>query len=205
MKIIEHASNQYFIIDGNDVYASLSETLQTHKYILLMKGGETALRRALDEDSLTIVTVFDFLNKLSETPVLRGRDKSISDYKLELYDAIFEFVVPLRTYAYYLDCTNQEERDASFEKIVSRNVVLHNRKGAYHFELGLKKHKVRETSFTSLHFDFVVGFTLNGKPGGIAKTIAYSQHNQLIQIIGDALWEIMLTEKPTQEYTVNLR
>ncbi len=117
MKTIKHDTNQYFIIDGNNVYASLNPNLKQNEFIILTREGEQGLNVIRDFNVLRLVYVFDFLNHLSQTPVIVAGHQE-QDGKTILMDALYDYFEFFREFfdngCYYYGYHKNDERRKSF-------------------------------------------------------------------------------------------
>ncbi len=208
MLTIEHSTNQYFIIDGNDVYASLTPKLEQNKCVLFLSGGKSSLDALLNSASGSIdcVHTFSFLERLSRTPFIKMQyPKSLLDLKAENAEILKPFVIPVRTLIYQSDV----RRSYSVETHIV-DVVLHNTKGGYDFNLKWKNIQNREKG-TGTRYDLSVEYILGKnnaygtKQGTITVTLEYHQYHNIHLLIGECLWEVMAESSPTQTTNLNVR
>ncbi len=90
--VITHKPGQYFIVAGDTVYASLMPTLKQNHFVFFTNGGLDALNPKLAERTQEIPFLFDFLNKMMQTPVVHSDVSSIKEKMMEdIYDYFTEF------------------------------------------------------------------------------------------------------------------
>ncbi len=189
MKTIQRDTNQYFIIDGVNVYASLLPTLEQNHHVLFLKTGKEGLDAVLNSTSPEIVFVFDFLNKLSETPMTR-LPKSIMEHKFDCYDAVSSYTQILANH--FRQCVTDRPdvaKEAAFEAV--GNFTFTHPNGVFKFEIRLKNAVFRKTDidhYISFSFELWVN---DGIKREFTRNITFHQCYDLDKIIGDICWQIM--------------
>ncbi len=202
--IIKHATGQYFIIDGDDVYVSLSEKLEVNKHVLFLKGGKPALEEFLKKQPDDFVHLLTFLDHLSRTPVHKAwKQKSSLEYKAELNDALIPFTRLLFKLGYYTgyDCENnnltesfKKAKKDAFEK--KHTFTFQHPKGRYDISVELESISPKRGKYGSYVPRII--FVINGIESKYGFNIDYHQHNIFDDILVKYLWMRMDEIEPRE-------
>ncbi len=187
MQVVKYQDNSYFLVEGSNVYASLSPVLVPGEYVLYDTGGIKAVNELMASKTPELVYLFGFLQKMRHTAEITGR--------AGLFDEKESFIKQIHTYLrpYFIYHSNFIEQWKNDEESTKKLMdIMRKQNGDISFTKNGRLHKL-DLSITELRRNDTlntVGFVLCWGNGDKSRGFMFSQDTfvQIPDIVGNFLW-----------------